>query len=203
MLYLKISIALIVLFILIKLVQIPRIHKNIKSENLAKYLYVLYFRGDISFNRTKNAYMFVQDVISKKLFIFSKYKERGQYGIYLIIMLNEKSPEVEELLRQELFEFHYEETRKDLGGLAIYIDLKSKINKVHPLLVKMDEQLGLFSNKLLFNIKFLNVSPDPDDIQFYNSDDEDLLRLVKKELRIPTIMGVWCVEKIRIFLFNK
>lgn len=202
--FLKIALLIFCVLFFLKKTFEPMIYRSINAKDMTRFLHTLYFRGYISNNSLKDGRILLSDRNSGQKYEFKKYEEMGVYGIFFVVKVNEKRIDIEEMLAEQELEYYYDVSEDNGGGYKLYIDIRNKLNMGVPLLFKLaDDEIAAITTGLNFNLKFINVSPDPDDFDHYNQEDEELLNRVKMEIRIPTLKVIWFIAVIRMLIIGR
>jgi len=183
----------------------PYIFKKKYIKEIYKFLYVLLYRGYCHRTIFYNGILHIVSQNGKRKIFYSKYKEKGEIGIYLGVPLYQDIEKIEnkvlEIIIERNLEYYYEDRHTEFFDDTIekflVIDLKQNIGLAQELFESIIQEIFRLHNNY-FDIYFLNVNDEPYKfIGFSEIPDFDKLGI---DIAVPIMKGTMLIRKIKFFI---
>ena len=178
----------------------PKVFFDIDYENITEYLYILLFRGHLKFKGT----LIIRDRIKRRYLFFSKYKEKGDIGIYLNVPiyrdLKDLKKYILELITKYKLDFHYEELSNSQISKVVSIDFKQNLsfaNTFFQLFIDI-----IFDDDRDFYITFVEVSDEPNAFIGFSEEDVPDFEKMGIDITKPVTNGGYLYYKLGPFWGN-
>jgi len=190
-----IFVLIIVVLIIYKSLILPKVYFNVGVDELTNFIFALYFRGRVQHDWRKSSHLLLINTrCERDMAVFIKFKERGIYGISLILYVDDKDLEIEKYLQEKNIGYHYENYSESEQVFPLILNFKADIPTIVPVIKDLNSKFRLFNEKMVFDISLRAVSKK---ITRYNEDDDEMLNQVKDKIWFPITLGSHLIIRLK------